>query len=312
MTVIVTGVAGFIGSTLAERLLSLGERVVGIDSFSDYYDVTIKRDNLRSLLPHPEFELRETRLESVTESDLGGARIIFHLAGQPGVRRSWGDEFGAYVDANISATQNLLERASRLSGLERIVNSSSSSVYGDAETFPTPEDALPQPRSPYGVTKLAAEHLCGVYGANHGLPVTSLRYFTVFGPRQRPDMAFTRFLTAVHRGDPIEVYGSGEQVRDFTFVDDVVDAILAASQDEHQGHRVFNVAGGTSVSVNEVLETIATVSGVTPVVERRAAAPGDVTRTGGDTTLIRRELGWSPTTTLVDGLRQQWEWVITR
>lgn len=309
MTVVVTGVAGFIGSTLAQRLLDRGERVVGIDSFTDYYDVSIKRANVAGLRAYPRFDLRETRLESVAESDLGDPRVIFHLAGQPGVRRSWGREFDAYTTSNIAATQNLLEVAARLPRLERIVNSSSSSVYGDAESFPTAETALPGPLSPYGVTKLAAEHLCGVYAADHGLAVTSLRYFTVYGPRQRPDMAFTRFLTAVRDGRPIEVYGSGNQVRDFTFVDDVVDANLAASEAGHQGHRAFNVAGGSSASVNDVLEEIARITGRVPDVRRLDPARGDVLRTGGDTSRIRDEVGWVPRTPLTDGLERQWAWV---
>lgn len=308
MTSIVTGVAGFVGSTLAARLLADGERVIGIDSVTDYYDPELKRANLAPLLTQPRFEFLERDIADLTHADVAGARHVYHLAGQPGVRRSWGSEFDAYVQSNVTATQKLLELALGMSSLDRIVYASSSSIYGNAETFPTSESALPHPISPYGATKLAAEHLCSVYAANFGLPITSLRYFTVYGPRQRPDMAFTRFLRAAAVGDRISIYGDGEQIRDFTFVDDVVEANLAAATAPVASGSLYNVAGGSSVSVNEVLNTIREISGRELHVDYLPPANGDVRRTGGDTTHIQNELGWSPRVSLEDGLARQWQW----
>lgn len=308
MTSIVTGVAGFVGSTLAARLLADGERVIGVDSVTDYYDPQLKHANLAPLLGKPGFTFLERDIADLVHADVAGARHIYHLAGQPGVRRSWGSEFDAYVQSNVTATQKLLELALGLSSLDRIVYASSSSIYGNAETFPTSELALPQPISPYGATKLAAEHLCAVYAANFGLPITSLRYFTVYGPRQRPDMAFTRFLRAAATGDRISIYGDGEQIRDFTFVDDVVEANLAAALAPVASGSVYNVAGGSSVSVNEVLDTIREISGRELLVDYLPPANGDVRRTGGDTTRIQSELEWAPKVSLEDGLARHWQW----
>lgn len=308
MTVLVTGAAGFIGSTLVERLLAAGERVVGVDNFASYYDQRIKRHNLRTARQHPAFTLLERGVEELEESDLGDVRVIHHLAGQPGVRRSWGREFGEYVRANVVATQHLLELASASARLESIVYSSSSSIYGDTERHPTDESVQPCPVSPYGVTKLTGEHLCAAYSRAHGLPITSLRYFTVYGPRQRPDMAFTRFLTAHARGQALVVYGSGDQVRDFTYVDDIVSANIAASAPS-DSYRVYNVAGGSSVSVSEVIDLIGAITGRTARVDHLPLARGDVHRTSGATDRIRNELTWAPRQSLADGLARQWEWV---
>jgi len=308
MTVLVTGAGGFIGSTLTARLLADGEKVIGVDALTDYYDVSLKRVNL-ARLESPQFTFIEDDLATMPLEQLGQVTRIFHLAGQPGVRKSWGTDFAAYTHANVTATQRLLEHARAVAGLERFVYASSSSVYGNAERFPTTELDLPNPMSPYGVTKLAGEHLCRAYASAFGLPTVSLRFFSVYGPRQRPDMAFTRFLTAAAVGTPIDLYGTGGQVRDFTFVDDVVSAIVAAGATSTAPGSVFNVAGGSSASVNDALQLIAAITGREVLINRFDTIAGDVNRTGGDTTAIRDQLGWHPTTELEAGLRKHWDWV---
>ena len=306
MTVLITGVAGFVGSSLARRLLADGEQVVGVDCLTDYYDPSLKKDNL-SAIPSEGFTFVA---EDLNAADLDGlladVSVVFHEAGQPGVRKSWGEDFATYVDANVLATQRLLEAARRAPRLQRLVYASSSSVYGNALSYPTTEDDVPRPHSPYGVTKLAAEHLCTLYADNFGVPTVSLRYFTVYGPGQRPDMAFNRFIRAALAGQRVEVFGTGEQVRDFTFVDDVVDANLrAAGQDVRPGS-VFNVSGGTSISVNEVLDVLSGIAPQPLEVDRKEAVAGDVRRTGGSADRIRDELGWQPTVGIEAGLRAQW------
>jgi UDP-glucuronate 4-epimerase len=306
MTVLITGVAGFVGSALARRLLADGEQVVGVDALTDYYDPALKNANLASL-PREGFTFVEADLNSVDlDALLDGVAVVFHEAGQPGVRASWGQEFATYLQANILATQRLLEAARRAPALRRLVYASSSSVYGNARAYPTKEDDLPRPVSPYGVTKLAAEHLCALYAANFRVPTVSLRYFTVYGPRQRPDMAFNRFIRAALAGRTIEVFGTGEQVRDFTFVEDVVDANLRAAAGDVAPGSVFNVSGGTNVSVNEVLDELAGIAGHRLDVARTATVPGDVERTGGSAERIRTALGWCPTVGIAAGLRAQW------
>ncbi|NLF05717.1 MAG: NAD-dependent epimerase/dehydratase family protein, partial [Actinomycetales bacterium] len=298
----------FVGSSIAERLLAEGWEVRGVDAMTDYYDVALKEENLARLGGAFTLE-RSSLLELDLDAALDGVDVVLHQAGQPGVRSSWGEEFGIYLDANVAATQALLEAARRAPSLRRLVYASSSSVYGDAERFPTTELDRPAPISPYGVTKLAAEHLCGLYASEFGVPTVSLRYFTVFGPRQRPDMAFTRFLTAAATDRPVTVFGTGEQVRDFTFVEDVVDAnLLAATQDVPSG-TVLNIAGGTNVSVNEVLEEIGGLAGSSVEVDRVERSDGDVARTGGDASKAREVLGWEPRVGLAEGLARQWEWV---
>ena len=308
MQTLVTGVAGFVGSTLARRLLADGHDVVGVDALTDYYDPRLKRDNLRDI-EHPRLR--------VVEADLNGAdlaalladvEVVYHQAGQPGVRKSWGSDFDTYLRGNIGATQKLLEAALRAPHLSRFVYASSSSVYGNALRYPTEETDRPQPLSPYGVTKLAAEHLCVLYAQNYGLPTVSLRYFTVYGPRQRPDMAFTRFCTSVRDGDEIPVFGTGQQVRDFTYVDDVVAANLRVATADVPAGAVFNVAGGTSTTVNEVIELLGEISGRTPAVRRGDPVPGDVERTGGSTAAIEAATGWAPTVPLREGLAEQYRW----
>lgn len=307
MRTLVTGAAGFVGSHLTQRLCADGHEVIGLDSFTDYYDVALKRINaanaVRAGASFVEGDINEIDLERT----LHNVDVVFHLAGQPGVRSSWGREFSAYTQCNIAATQRLLE-ASRGSSIRRLVYASSSSVYGDAEIYPTSEGDRPQPLSPYGVTKLAAEHLCSLYAASFGLPTVSLRYFTVYGPRQRPDMAFTRFASAAARGEEITIYGSGEQLRDFTYIDDVVEAnILAATRDVAPG-AVFNVAGGSHTSVNDVLSIFEELADSKLAVRYVDAIAGDVKRTGGDTAAIRSVLGWRPRITLREGIARQFRW----
>lgn len=308
MHALVTGAAGFIGSHLTARLCAEGHDVVGVDSFTDYYDVALKHDNadaeMGAGVEFIEGDLNELDLKGI----LDGIDVIFHLAGQPGVRASWGTEFETYTYCNIAATQRLLEACRGSSTLRRMVYASSSSVYGNAERYPTNERDRPQPVSPYGVTKLAAEHLCCLYAASFAVPTVSLRYFTVYGPGQRPDMAFTRFAMAAVTGDPITIYGSGEQVRDFTYVDDVVEANLLAAQSSCLAGAVLNVAGGTHTSVNEVLRVFEELTGAGLAVTRVNAVAGDVHRTGGDTTAIRSALGWSPTVELREGIARQLDW----
>ncbi len=311
MRALVTGAAGFVGSTLARRLLADGHDVVGVDSVNDYYDQELKRANL-GRLASPGFQFVESDLNAVDlRSLLAGTEVVFHLAGQPGVRSSWGSEFDRYVTDNIRATQRLLEAALHAHRLRRFVFASSSSVYGDAERYPTEETDRPQPLSPYGVTKLAAEHLCTLYARNHGVPTVSLRFFTVYGPRQRPDMAFTRFCRAVSDGREIEVYGTGEQVRDFTYVDDVVEAnvqVGTADIGSVPAGSVFNVAGGSSTTVNEVLALLGEISGRAVRVVRGAPVLGDVLRTGGSTEALSKATGWMPRVGLREGLEEQYRW----
>lgn len=309
MRCLVTGVAGFIGSTLAEKLIATGDEVVGIDSLTDYYSPELKHANLRDLrsdrFRFVEADLTEVDLHTL----LSDIDVVFHLAGQPGVRRSWGSEFSRYVRENIEATQLLLEAAKDAPHLHRFVFSSSSSVYGDAERYPTSEESLPRPRSPYGVTKLAAEHLCSLYAENFGIPTVSLRYFTVYGPRQRPDMAFRRFMTSAIAGRRITVYGDGQQVRDFTYVDDVVEANFLAATKPTKPGAVLNVSGGGSTSVNSVLQSIARLAGTALTIDRVPQAKGDVRRTGGSSELIESNLGWRPRISLGEGLARQWAWL---
>lgn len=313
MRAIVTGAAGFIGSTLSERLLSEGWTVTGVDCLTDYYSPIIKRQNIAEIMGKPNasrFSFVEQDLTSIDWNEfLPGVDVVFHQAGQPGVRKSWGSDFSTYVSANIDATQRLLEAVVEAGSLSRLVYASSSSVYGDAEMYPTQEDVAPRPRSPYGVTKLAAEHLCSLYAANYGLPTVSLRYFTVFGPRQRPDMAFTRFLRAARDGGTISLYGDGEQIRDFTYVDDIVDANLRAATAAISPGSVFNACGGSSVSVNEVLQWIEAITGRRLEINRLPAVAGDVRRTGGDSTFLRTATGWRPRTDVREGLERQWSWI---
>ncbi len=282
---------------------------MGIDSLTDYYDPSLKRANLRQALEagleYVEADLNTYDLDELVDD----ADVVVHLAGQPGVRKSWGRDFAVYTENNVNATQRLLEACVKTDRLRRFVYASSSSVYGEAESFPTHETAVPAPFSPYGVTKLAGEHLVGLYRSNYGLPGTSFRFFTVYGPGQRPDMAFTRFLRAAKRGEPISVFGDGEQVRDFTYVDDIVMALLLAAEFQGELPGVMNLSGGSSTTVNEVLSTISELRGSPIAVEYLSSVDGDVRRTGGDSSLAQASLGWKPTVALRDGIERQYLWV---
>jgi UDP-glucose 4-epimerase len=308
MRALVTGAAGFIGSTLAERLLRDGADVVGLDCFTDYYPRPLKEHNLAGLRDQPRFRLIESRIQDADlVSILADRTHVFHLAAQAGVRRSWGRDFAVYIGNNIEATHVLLE-ACVGRPVERFVYASSSSVYGDSVSLPVREDALAQPVSPYGVTKLAAEHLCALYHVNYGVPAVSLRYFTVYGPRQRPDMAFHRFLRAIILDQPITLYGDGEQTRDFTYVHDAATAAVAAAMLGVPG-RVYNIGGGSRVSVNQVLEMIGRVSGRQPLVSGDPAQKGDMRHTYADTRLARTDLGFVPAVNLEEGLAAEYRWL---
>jgi nucleoside-diphosphate-sugar epimerase len=300
---VVTGCAGFVGSHLAEALLERNHEVVGLDAFTDYYSRGVKEANLararaRSGFTFVERDLADGKLEPLFE----GVDGVFHLAAQPGVRGSWGDTFAIYVRENILATQRLFEAAARAK--VRIVMASSSSVYGNAEEYPTREDTSPRPVSPYGVSKLACESLAQTYSECFGLEVVSLRYFTVYGPRQRPDMAFSRIISALLGGDPFRFFGTGEQSRDFTYVDDAVAATLAAMNGS-RGSTVYNVGGGSETTLTDVVALCEGLAGKRLDLRHEPAAAGDVRRTAADTSLIRAELGWSPRTSLEEGLAAQ-------
>jgi len=308
MRALVTGVAGFIGSTLAERLLNDGADVVGLDCFTDYYPRPMKERNLTAVTDHPRFRLVETSIHKADLAALLADRThVFHLAAQAGVRKSWGRDFAVYTVNNVEATQILLEACTNVT-LERIVYASSSSVYGDNAPLPMREDARPEPVSPYGVSKLAAEQLCYLYHVNYRLPTVSLRYFTVYGPRQRPDMGFHRFLRAAMLNEAITVYGDGEQTRDFTFVADAVSATMAAATSGCPG-RVYNIGGGSRVSINQVLEMIARLSGRRPHIIVDPAQKGDMRHTYADTGLARAELGFEPNVALEEGLAAEYKWL---
>ncbi|MGH2957303.1 MAG: NAD-dependent epimerase/dehydratase family protein [Solirubrobacterales bacterium] len=306
MRVLVTGAAGFIGSHLAERLRADGVSVHGVDRLSDYYDPALKRQNLSALLDDEGFTFSEGSLNELDlEQLLDEADVVYHLAGQPGVRVSWGEEFALYLDDNVLSTQRLLEVA-RGRQVDRFVLASSSSIYGDAENFPTSESATPAPVSPYGVTKLAAEHLCGLYYKGFGVPTVALRYFTIFGPRQRPDMAFNRFIRFGIEGRSLEVFGDGLQERDFTYVDDAVSATIAAGSKGKPGN-VYNIAGGNHATVNEVLETLGELIGEQLQIEMLPAVVGDARKTGADTSRAKSDLGYAPKVSLREGLSRQLE-----
>ncbi len=306
MTVLVTGAAGFVGSHLAERLVEDGVSVRGIDRMADFYDPARKRENIADLLLGADFEFVEEDLNAVDlDALLEDVEVVYHLAGQAGVRTSWGTEFATYLDDNVLATQRLLE-ASRERDLRRFVYASSSSIYGDAEHFPTKESETPAPISPYGMSKLAGEHLGRLYFRAFGVPVVSLRYFTVFGPRQRPDMAFSRFIGAALEDRPIKVFGDGMQERDFTYVGDIVEATMAAGSRGEPG-AVYNIAGGNHSTVAGVIEALERLTGRTLEIERSDAAVGDARRTGADIARAREDLGYDPAVSLETGIARQLE-----
>ena len=301
MRYVVTGAAGFIGSHLLRALLERSHAAVGWDAFTDYYDLELKEENAAGLPVE--------RLDVVDdELDLSGVDGVFHLAAQPGVR-SFGGIFPVYVRQNVLASRRLFEAAAAAGA--RVVFASSSSIYGDAEAYPTPEDTRPQPLSPYGITKLACEHLAYAYGREFDLDAVILRYFNAFGPRQRPDMAFARMVFALAEGRPFELYGDGTQSRSFTYVADVIEATIRAMETAPSG-ALYNVGGGEEVSMVRAIETLGRLAGRALEVVRAPRLAGDVRRTAADTSRIEGELGWKAETTFEEGLRAQWEWAAGR
>jgi nucleoside-diphosphate-sugar epimerase len=310
--IIVTGVAGFIGSHLAEALLKQGHEVIGIDEFNDYYDPILKRKNIANFQDSPNFTLVEENIQSLDwQKLLLDVELIYHQAAQAGVRASWGQGFRAYTERNINATQVLLEAAKDAQKLQRFVFASTSSIYGDAETLPTNEEIKPLPVSPYGITKLAAERLGFLYHKNFGVPFVALRYFTVYGPRQRPDMAFHKFFKAVLADKAIPVYGDGQQTRDFTFVGDAIAANLAAAIVPEAVGQIFNIGGGSRLVLAEVLDTMAEIVGKPIKRNHIEKAMGDARHTAADVSKARKILNYQPQVSLRDGLTQEWEWVKT-
>jgi UDP-glucuronate 4-epimerase len=307
--VLITGCAGFIGSHLTQSLLDDGVEVLGVDSFNDNYGRADKLRNVQRVADWTGFEFAPIDL---ARGDLDGmvaeCDVVYHLAAEPGVRPSWGQRFESYVRNNVLATQHLLDAAVRHS-VERFVYASSSSIYGQAERFPTREDAVPKPLSPYGLTKLAAEHLCQLYHVNIGIPTVCLRYFSVYGPRQRPDMAFSIFCRAAIEAKPIEIFGDGRQTRDFTYVEDVVRATRAAAVTPDVDGQIYNVGGGSRVSLVRAIELIEDIAGTKLEVINAAPQRGDVLDTGADTSRARADLGFAPATSLNEGLAAEFEWI---
>ena len=301
MRCLVTGAAGFIGSHLCRRLLADGHEVTGIDCFSDYYPPAIKRARAAQLRRLSGFTLVEDDLVTADLVALAdGAEVIFHQAAQAGVRASWGDSFRIYTDTNVLGTQRILE-AARRTRPRKVVFASSSSVYGEGRDRPTRESDPKRPLSPYGVTKLACEHLCHLYGHNYGVPTVSLRYFTVYGPIGRPDMSVWRFAEAILRGEEIVIYGDGTQSRGFTYVDDVVEANLLAAASRYTD-TAFNVGGAASCTVNALLRRIERILGAKTRIRHEPFAKGDARKTLADTTRTRRMLGLTRRTSLAKGL----------
>lgn len=309
MKFLVTGAAGFIGSRLCEKLLEQGHAVLGIDCFTDYYARSLKDANLKNLLGQNGFTLIKADLMTLDSGELlDDIDVAVHLAAQAGVRRSWGDNFFIYTHNNVLTTQRLLE-AAKESGLKRFVYASSSSVYGDTQDLPMCETSVCWPVSPYGVSKLAAEHLCTLYYKNFGVDTVSLRYFTVYGPRQRPDMAFHRFIRALIEGDTIRLFGDGEQSRDFTFVDDIVTATISAATTPDAAGQVFNIGGGSRVTVNQAIAMLEEIIGEDAKVERLDVAKGDVRDTEADCSKARDIMGYHPRTNIIQGLATETDWV---
>lgn len=312
MACLITGVAGFVGSTLAGRLLDDGHTVIGIDCFTGYYDLEQKRSNISTLMPRKQFTFVEADIAGIDLSRyLKGVDWVFHQAAQPGVRASWGDDFVHYVRHNVAATQRLLEAVKEMP-IRRLVYASSSSVYGDSDDLPLREDSLPKPISPYGVTKLAAEHLCNSYHKCYGVPCVSLRYFTVYGPRQRPDMAFHKFIRAALTDGRLVINGDGQQTRDFTFINDIVEANISAATVPGVEGGVFNIGGGSRVTVNHVLEVIRRLVDRPLDVAFGENQKGDVRHTHADTSAAQTSLGYRPQVGLEDGLSAEVEWMRTK
>ena len=309
MKAVVTGAAGFIGSHLCEALVADGHSVLGVDCFLDNYERPRKESQLAGVAGSSAFEFVEGEILQLDWGPLlAGVDRVYHLAALPGVRPSWGSAFGDYLEHNVLSTQVLLQ-ACHEAGVGRLVYASSSSVYGDTDVLPMREDAVTRPYSPYGVTKLAAEHMVRLYNRNFGLPTVSVRFFTVYGPRQRPDMATQRFLKAAREGSPIRVFGDGEQGRDFTYVADIVEGTRRAGETGEPG-AVYNIGGGSRVTVNELIAAIEELTGATLQVEREPGKPGDVRFTEADCRLAAEVLDFVPSTSLQEGLARHWKWLV--
>lgn len=304
---LVTGVAGFIGSHLAEKLVAIGHHVIGVDCYTDYYTRQIKEANLNNLRDKKNFEfLPQNILELDLKKVLDGIDYIFHLAAQAGVRASWGVNFKIYADFNVMTTQKILEAAKDVS-IKKLIFASSSSIYGDAESFPTEENAIPKPISPYGVTKLDGENLCYLYWKNYHIPVICLRLFTVYGPRQRPDMAFYKFIKSLLKDEEIVVYGDGQQSRDFTYISDVIEANILAMKENVAGE-IFNIGVGTSISINDIITLLERIIEKKAKIKYLAEQKGDVKHTKASIDKAREILGYHPMVNIEDGLEKEVSW----
>jgi len=310
--VVITGVAGFIGSTLAEKLLHDGHNVRGIDSFTNYYPPRMKEKNIENCLKHTNFSLIRQDLESSLDLStiFKNAEYIFHLAAQPGVRASWGKEFIIYVKNNISVTQKILESLKNNTTLKKFVLASSSSVYGNQPSIMNEETSLTRPVSPYGVTKLAAENLTNLYFKNYKIPTVSLRYFTVYGPKQRPDMAFTRFFNSIIKDKKLSIFGNGEQTRDFTYVDDIVKATINAATSDSVGE-ILNVGGGSVFSLSEIIEFMKEITQKEFEIDFKTEQKGDVRHTSADISKAKKLINYKSNTDIKYGLTQQYEYIKT-
>ncbi len=308
MTLLVTGVAGFIGSHLAERLLKEGFEIIGVDSFLDYYPKKIKENNLKGLINNPKFKFIEGDILNLNLNEiLSRVKGVFHQAAIPGVRTSWGKSFNQYVENNILVTQVLLESSKDIK-IKKFIYASSSSVYGDADELPIKETSPTTPVSPYGVSKLSGEHLAALYFKGYGIPTVSLRYFTVYGPRQRPDMGFHKFISAIILGREIEIFGTGEQTRDFTFIDDVVEANLQAFLRGKEGE-VYNIGGGGRIGLSQAIRAIEEISGKKAYLKYTEPQRGDAKHTYADISKAKRDFGYNPKVDIYEGLKRHYEWL---
>ena len=305
MKAVVTGCAGFIGSHLVDKLLGLGYGVIGMDCFTDYYQREIKEANILNALKNKNFKFIEEDILDLNMEKYPEVDCVFHLAAQAGVRASWGKSFEIYTRNNIEATQRLLEFY-KSKNIKKFVYASSSSVYGDAE-LPMKEDSLLKPVSPYGVTKLAGENLCYLYWKNYNVPTVSLRYFTVYGPRQRPDMAIHKFVKAIFKGEEITIFGDGTQTRDFTYVDDAVEANILAAESDIVGE-IFNIGGGSRISVNALIEEIEKLIGKEAKIKYIEKQKGDVRDTLADVSKAKEKLRWKPKANIEEGLKRYINW----